>query len=500
MSPRPLAVLLLALLACSGGGGEDALAPDPACRELRWGGPTETAGTSLVLVLNDTMRRDRTGIYGGVASTPAFDAFAAENLWFANAFTQSPWTKPAVATLFTGLFPSQHGVASDPHVRSPGAERGEAAILEADVLAPSFVTLAERLRAAGYRTAAFVSNPWMERRFGFAQGFDVYDDSFARWDTPGETVTRAGLAWLEGVEPGQPFFLYLHTMDSHHPYPELVLEELLESRELAEDPDLPDRARRMIASLVRIEGGRSAVQAGVPVSRTILDMAYDKGMERFDRVLAELLAALEASPAAAHAAWIVTSDHGEALFAHGYGSHGRGLYDDEVAIPLAARLPGVEADTLPISCLVGLIDLVPTLCTYLGLACEEPGFGVSLLDAGSEPAPRYLVTEGVGKHPKHRALRNRRYKLVWEPDGRPDGRRPESPYSLYDIVADPGEERDLLAEEPRSRQATRAFAALAPLLPGAVPGFDAPAKSTAPLDEDARQRLRELGYLEDGER
>ena len=76
-----------------------------------------------------------------------------------------------------------------------------------DLLDPGLTTLAEAYRAAGFRTAAFVSNPWLANGFGFEQGFEVYDDSFARWDAPGALVSLAAMRWLESLGEGERFHL-----------------------------------------------------------------------------------------------------------------------------------------------------------------------------------------------------------------------------------------------------------------------------------------------------
>jgi arylsulfatase A-like enzyme len=256
---------------------------------------------------------------------------------------------------------------------------------------------------------------------------------------------------------------------------------------------LDERARRELRALVRIEGGDPRTLAALERSPELLELAYDKGVERFDAVLAHFLAGLAAHGAAERAALIVTSDHGEALYTRGYGNHGQGLYDDEVAIPLAARLPGVSADAA-VDCPVGLIDLLPTLCVYLGLDCPGPLFGRSWLP-GRDPAPdarRYLVSEGVGSQPAHRAIRNRRWKLVWQPGRPPDGRRAQ-PYALFDTQADPQETTDLAgSQEPEIRAVLEG---LTRALHAAVPEIERPAAERVPLDPELEARLRDLGYL-----
>ena len=462
--------------------------------------PEDNAG--VIIIVNDTMRRDRVGVYGGPALTPAFDGFARENLVFERAFTQSPWTKPAIATLFTSLYPSQHGVESDPQVRDPFDTQRASPLVEADVLTDDFQTLAEVLGAAGYRSAAFVSNPWMEKRFGFDQGFDEYDDSSARWGLPGQIISRTALDWLRAQSPGTKFFLYLHYLDSHLPYGPLTREELSRrSAELdADDRPLNPQAMQAVEMVARFRDRVSPLSVGFRPTLSLLEMAYDSGVATFDRALARFLEGFASHWAAERTAVIVTSDHGEALFTNGYGNHGTGLFDDEVAIPLAARLPKVSTPDGRVRCAVGLIDIMPTLCVYLGIQCPPDLAGVSFLSTrASEPvraSRRYLVTEGVAKKPRHRVVRNDSYKLMWEPDGRRDEQVKSNPYALYDVRRDPGERHDLLLPENRSTHTDEIFEIMAQALRTAVLPFERPAAATAPIDRQLSERLRALGYTE----
>ena len=486
---RPSAVALalaMALAACSRGSSIEGEGP---CRELR--GAAREAQVPVVLVVNDTTRRDRLGAYGGKARTPAFDAFARENLRFDQAYTQAPWTRPAMASLLTGLLPSQHGV---------GLERG-AARKTPRALASELTTLAELLHDAGYRTAAFVANPWMEPRYGFDQGFDLYDASFARWGLEdadrkleGTAVSDKALAWLDTVPAGAPYFLLVHYLDSHRPYPALTLADLQAQRErVAAPPAVPetDAVRFEVSAIVRVEGAPGEPAPLVEPRLAMAEIAYEKGIEHFDAALARLLDGLAKRPDGARAAVIVTSDHGEALFERGYGNHGRGLHDDELAIPLAMRLPGVTGPEQGVQCLTGLVDVVPTLCTYLGMTCPDGLAGQDLL--AQRAGRRFLVSEAARTAPQHRAIRNRRWKLIWQPDGAPDGPHP-SPYSLYDMAADPGERNDLIdSPDPEIR---RALDALTPALANAGPAkplYEAP---NVTVDRAVDDRLRALGYVQ----
>jgi arylsulfatase A-like enzyme len=478
---RALGALLAAWVACAVPGcapeAETSLAPAPPCAELELRAAPHRR--SVVLVVNDTMRRDRVGAYGGPARTPAFDRFAAEGLLFEHAYSQAPWTKPSIATLFTGLHPSQHGVLSHP--------AGGGAALVSDALPGELTTLAEVLAAAGYETAAFVANPWLREELGFAQGFDTWDDAAAANGAPGEPLVRAALGWLAERRDPRPFFLYLHTMDSHAPYPPIA-EETLAARKkelAADDRPLSQAARNVIRGAARIESGRSLAELGVPPSIALLGVAYDGGLAQFDGALDRLLAGLAERPDAGELAILVTSDHGEAFFEHGWASHGHGLFDDEIAVPLAAHLPGVTGPAR-VECPVGLVDVMATLCVYLGVDCPADDFGVSFLpSAGAAREPRWIASEGVLAKPEHRSIRNGDVALFFEPRGR-RGAAPPLRADAYALYLDGG----LGERRPVPEELKRALAS-------AVSKHAAPRAAGVPLDAETRARLEALGYTEE---
>jgi arylsulfatase A-like enzyme len=492
-----LALVAAATLGCFAEPPSPDVLGEPRCQQLRVESPLVDG--NLILVLNDTMRRDYPGAYGGKADTPHFDAFGAEHLLFENAVTQAPWTKPSIATLFTSLYPSQHQVASHPQLRRVRSDDRADVPVQADVLAPSLETLAELLQGAGLRTAAFVSNPWMAKSFGFEQGFDVYDDSFARWDATGDEVIEAGLAWLDTLEKGERYFLYLHTIDSHRPYGAISSTDLeRERRRLNLGKPLVSRDGRSLSTAVRLDDGTPALKSGFRPTDALIRAAYQSGVERFDVILGRLLQELRARQETwAKTAVIVTSDHGEALFARGYGNHGGGLFDDEAAVPLAARFPGVEPPQGRVSCMVGLVDLMPSLCSYFDLSCPPIVQGWSFLPRTGESTSkerRYLATEGLMNAPGLRSIRNHRFKLVYEP---PEDDSPDGPiYALYDLQTDPQEKSDRLAQGYRSAEITNAFETLRASLPAAVAELPSPEWRAAQVDDELRERLEALGYTE----
>src|SRR5215467_12441195 len=170
---------------------------------------------NVLVITIDTTRADRIGCYGfGLAHTPAVDRLAREGVRCTDVASSAPITLPAHCSIMTGLYPPAHGVRDNGNY----------------ALGSEAVTLAERLAAAGYRTAAFVSASVLARRYGLDQGFEVYDDDLWAEDAPplfmfrkrpAPRTTDRAIAWLVDWAKGrqsQPFFLWVHFFDPHQPY------------------------------------------------------------------------------------------------------------------------------------------------------------------------------------------------------------------------------------------------------------------------------------------
>lgn len=442
-----------------------------------------TAQAGIILVVNDTLRADRAA---RPDLAPRLAAFAARSCSFVNAWTQAPWTKPSIATLFTSLYPSRHGIvaAADPLRSSPPEE---------SVLDARFATLAEVLRDEGFATAAFVGNPWLKRGRGFEQGFDHYDDSFADWEAPAPALYAAALRWLEELSEGQRFFLYVHPMEGHRPYTGLDPESATHAAE--EGPGPTPELEEEIRSIVQLLHGESLEDAGIPARVGVAVAAYEEEVVRADLGFGDFLGQVDELPLAARTVIVFTSDHGEALFERGYGNHGNGLYEDELAVPLLARFPGVEPQVIEAP--VGLIDLYPTFCEYLGVATPAEVQGTSWV--GSLDPERLLVSEGVWLDPSNRAVRCGSLKALFQPGLSPDDTR----LGLFDLAADPDEQRNLLGSQPITEVSPggspgeQAFAELLRAGEATVGGAgDGAPPEGVPLSARQIQRLRELGYLE----
>ncbi|HET9225734.1 MAG TPA: sulfatase [Thermoanaerobaculia bacterium] len=331
----------------------------------------ETARPNILIYLVDTLRADHLGCYGySKPVSPHFDRFAETATLFENAIAQAPWTRPSVASILTGLGPLAHGVRT----------------LD-DRLPDAAETLPERLKAAGYRAAAFSTNWHVSQDTGLAQGFD--DFLFFPQDGASPAVNRRVLAWLDSHREARPFFLYVHAIDPHTPYnppPDL-------RRKFA--PNAGPKAGT-VENLKRIYAVRGKRRAD-----RIAEVAplYDAEIAANDRSFGALLAALRERNLFEDTLIVFIADHGEALGERGRFGHAQSLYAEELEIPLVVKLPG-QTKGERVSRLAQQIDLLPTLLSAAGLPPAKGLPGSDLFaPSGAEPAAfshlKYRGREGL---------------------------------------------------------------------------------------------------------
>ncbi|HSL18185.1 MAG TPA: tetratricopeptide repeat protein [Methylomirabilota bacterium] len=394
---------------------------------------------SFLLITLDTTRPDRLEPYGAVdVETPALAALARDGVVFDHAVATTPVTAPSHASLLTGLYPPRHGVHNNStHHLGEGA-----------------LTLAERLAGAGYRTAAFVSTVILDHRYGLGQGFQVYDDDIRSAtpsgvqrrmtvDRPADATTDRALDWLDGLDGGAPFFLWVHYYDPHIPY--------------APPPPFDER------------------YSGRP---------YDGEVAFMDSQIGRLLE--HPAVAAGRVVVAAVADHGESLGEHGERTHGLLVYDSTLRVPFILRLPGGPRG-LRVSAPVSLVDLAPTFAELAALPPEvDPPDGRSLLPLLNAGAPgdasdRMVFAESqvpflaYGWSPL-RSVRRGWLKLIDAPT-----------VELYDLAGDPGELDNLAPRRPAE------VARLAAELEAweAAGG----AASTLEVDPETARELRALGYV-----
>jgi len=386
---------------------------------------------SVLLITLDTTRADALSCYGRESgTTPALDALAREGTLYERAFTVAPITLTAHTTLLTGLYPPRHGLRDN----GIGA------------LDASAHTLAEAARAAGVQTAAFVGAVVLDKAFALDQGFESYDGPPAQRSTsghpferPARAVVDGALAWLEKRDRARPFFLWLHVYDAHHPY----------TPQRALPPEASEHER------------------------------YLAEVSEVDAELGRVFAALRAEAALDTTLVCVTADHGEAFGEHQELTHGAFAWNTTLHVPLLVRAPGLVPAGAREERLVSAVDVAPTLAEALGVALPDAD-GRSLFLP--EDAARGVYFESYAAF----------FAFGWSPiAGWLQGQekyvhssRPE----LFDLAADPGEERDLSAERgaealERFRAAIAAVAAAPELAGGA-----------GEVDDGLRAGIQELGY------
>ncbi len=424
---------------------------------------------NIVVYVVDTLRADALGAYGSSSdASPRFDAFAQEALLFEDASSQAPWTRSSVASLFTGLHVSHHGVDR-----------------ETRALAESHDTLAERLASAGYRTCAFVANHLVDARFGFAQGFATWNEGGIVHDQPAADLVERGLRCAEAGQ--DPFFLYIHAQEPHSPY-----EPSAWSRAIFNSEGY--RGYKDTRALLRL--GQLGTLA--PEGLEFLKRRYKGEVRDADAAFGALLAGLRSRSLLESTLVIFTSDHGEEFREHGGTEHAKTLYQELIRVPLAVRLPGTEHPGRRLPTPVELIDLMPTLLSLLGL--DGPLGSIGGRDRSSE----WLREAGLSDSPVRFAearfeltdklsARVARFKLIVNND-HPGLWRAANKHELYDLADDPGERTNLFDRRPvtaafllRTVKAMHLAATQAAAAAGA-------GREIALTPED-RERLRALGYV-----
>ena len=416
----------------------------------------------VVLVVVDTLRADRLGVYGNERGlTPFLDGLARRSIVFANAYATTTWTNPSIASLFTSRYASELRVTGfDSKVPSDA------------------VTLAEALHRHGYVTAGFCGNDRLTAQLGFAQGFDVWLAPQLLRKIDGSHLTRKSVQALDRLRrarPGAPLFLYVHYMDPHSPY----------------EPPPPYRARFA-------RPGPDAAAANAKVQHwdwgsiseaevDVLSSLYDGEVAYVDAALAHLFAELAARRILDEAVVIVTADHGEEFREHGFLSHGANLYNTTLHVPAMMLAPGYAARSVADG--VSLLDLGPTVLDLLHLPPEPTFEGRSLVPMlAGRSEPRDVLAELA----KSNVLTQHASALVRDGVKVMARRQPQwmvGRVEVYDLAHDPGETSPLPSERfpalLRRLRAQKSALATRALLPG----------ERAPLDEEQRRKLRALGYV-----
>lgn len=414
---------------------------------------------NVLFIVVDTLRADHLSAYGYERETsPILDRLADTGVRFANVTAQSTWTKTSMASLWTSTYPTTNRITR-----------------QFDALPPEVRMPAEILGEAGFFSAGIYRNGWLDKTFGFDQGFEVYSN-------PAPVRTAARMRQVDPSEGGEPrstdwdvtssaseflelygserFFLYLHYMDAH--------QYVYESRSSLFGQQFKD--------------------------------SYDNAIHWTDRNVAEVLAKLEGLDIMDRTLVVIASDHGEAFGEHRTEGHARNLYREVVATPLIILLPFFLETGVVVEAPVENIDIWPTIFELVGLPIPAGSQGQSLVPLmmgekgdperfqrayldrnwGHDAPPRPMVSIAQGDH----------RLITWE-----DGTRLE----LFDHGADPREQVNLAVDE--SERTAELLEEANVLLEGSPPPWNAE-PTQVEIDDVKLGILKALGYVVDdkGER
>jgi len=445
--------------------------------------PPPSAPRHVILISIDTLRADHLGAYGASSgATPFLDSLARDGVLFERQMSNSNNTLSSHASILTGLVPLAHGThdGGSPQTRSR--------------LIDEFDTLSERMRDAGYTSAAFTAHPaWLGTSFGLEQGFEHLESEW--WGAP--ELSRSFLRWLDAEAPSH-LFAFLHFYDVHSdvggrgaslPYtaePDFI-ERFAPPRPPEFSGTVPGKEYQCCTRWMQ-----AANQGEVVLSEAELHYVhglYIAGLAQFDRDLALLFAQLRKRGFLDGALIVVTSDHGEEFWEHGQLMHG-GFHEEVVRVPLIIVPPlGMTPRARTISAMTRSIDIAPTIAEFVGVT--GLGSGRSLLpgfrDGAALPDGEVLMLDSLLR------ASDAAGPFLYAHD--------ENQPRFWDLRSDPGEHGDLLAGDPDEAVRARVAAARAQILQlqRGAREFDRRTRASSverpvELSPEQADQLKQLGY------
>ncbi|PCH78850.1 MAG: hypothetical protein COB96_05035 [Planctomycetota bacterium] len=476
----------------------------------------------VVILLIDTLRADHLSCYGyqqpgrDGAISPVIDQLAAEGALFENTYAQAPWTRPSVASLMTGLYPTSHDT-----------------VTMFDRMPDELETLATLLHSRGYRTAAFSANAQVSPNFGFNRGFEKFwtDVSYSlrnycalnrlrselihglvalvpslmeeseegNREPRDRKKTRSSEArrlnqqvydWLEQNDgDSRPSFIYVQYIDPHDPYeapagwqPEDVpgLWQVMQSIDFGSSHDSPP---------VPLEGSAFPVPDETAVRQLLAH--YDAEIRYCDQEIGNLVARLEEDGILGPEDYlIITADHGEEFYDHTQWKHGHSLFQEMVSVPLILRGPGIDSQRIQTP--VQLVDIMPTIAHWTGASLNSASHGRDLGPLLGVPAPAnplpVFFERPKGAFPMQ-AIRVGSRKLVRVTKA---GSEDPVAWMEFDLASDPYEKHNLAAErepDPELRSILEEYIASSLALRTAESG-------KTELQGDLADALGYLGYMD----
>lgn len=460
---------------------------------------------NVILLVLDSVRADHVSCYGYKRlTTPTIDKIAQEGILFSQVITAAPWTLPSHASLFTGLFPTEHGVSQ-----------------ENTYLSETIPTLAQLLNQAGYRTVGFSNNPWVDKSTGLDRGFkeffgwrnfrpttktnflekisrklQLYKGSMA------ENTIKQMLSWIKTYSDPKsaPFFLFANFMETHIPYsvPRQFLRKF-SATEFNWRTINQDEAKYITGTT------RMSTE-----DLEKLALMYDSALAYLDSEIGRFLTSLDKLGILENTLLIITSDHGENLGEHGLISHVLCLYDTLLRVPLVMRHPSL---ILPGTIVNNQIQLHYLFSTILQVAQsmvakDEYQGSINLLNQTDKGQVNQGYTFAEYNHPVLTAnrfrkfnpdfdnpqlitalkcVRSSQYKYIWSERGQDE---------FYELEGDPEETHNLIQDSKASLEIDKMKCVLTMWEGTLVKTYQQPMIADLELDDAAlTQRLKDLGYF-----
>ena len=468
--------------------------PSPARTALA-GGKGSELPQGVIVLLADTLRRDRLPFYGHSRdTTPHLSRLAAKGAVFENPLAQGSWTKVSVPSILTSLYPTTHGIVEPKH-RIPAAA----------------TTLAEVFREAGYATFATSSVGFTGQMSNLHQGVEVLHERGSVQDLghshskTARTFVDRLLPWLEDHRE-VPFFVFLHAFDPHDPFEPYPPYDTLYST--AEENAAQDERSEKLEKVLEEMDAHTHLPATAHLGKAEIDPDlfvgheldwYDASIRAMDTEIGRLLEALENLGLSDDVLIVFASDHGEEFLDHGKHFHGTSTYGELVNVPLILHWPGV-VPAVRVPNVVQMIDLMPTLLDLARLPIPEGLQGQSLLPllTGASPGwrqrPAFIERKRIPDDPFFEpeidsfAVVADGWKLIRNTD-RPEG-HPE--LELYDFDQDPLDQHDVAAEHPEVVE--RLDRMIGEWQEAALAAKLSPAED-ADMSPEELEKLRALGYV-----
>jgi len=404
---------------------------------------------NILLITIDALRADHLSCYGyGRTTSPHIDRIAGEGFIFEKVIAPSSWTAPSMVSLFTSVYPINHGVVH-------GFIKNGKTILNQEVFSPEIRTLPEILKAHGYTTFGIAANLHLSEQFGFGRGFDYY--TCLPWSSAPE-VNKMLAPWRDTIKSSEKFFIWIHYFDPHHFYH--AREPWIgdySSGELTQTADLSKKTvEQLTKSIPLLKEDYQALSDLIAL--------YDSEINYVDYHMGELVQSFGLEE---NTLVIITSDHGEEFLDHEMIGHGHNLYAESITVPLIIKLPQGPKKRVT-NQQVSLLDIMPTVLSLAQIVSPEQTIGEPLisptgevkhlgkrslfaeLERGRDCNLKAVLTEDkkyiYDYSAKDRKL-STRLKRAWDKDWRYLFNYKEVVESLFDTEHDPQEHINLINEQ-----------------------------------------------------